>query len=213
MIQLKKQATRLKSQRFLQNNRLVLFFHYNLNKNSKKSTGVYTQAGKHQSLQEIRTKLWFLGGESSTKKHTLQRKAVVLKNRIAQAEIKFASKQQGALFQGPSTLLGIKDVSQLHELLKLYKQQDTLVLLGGIYNNQAISDIQVQKLDKLNKEKQRLDLKLISCGQNPILENLSSMSYHAFFLPCILSKSKHRLIEIFNWRISQFFLFNTEKKV
>lgn len=275
MIQLKKRVARLKIQHFLKTNKLVLFFHYSLNKNNTKNKSTCdiktqllslgqgsvffiknkiaqtlskkadlqntnsftpeplcrlpapsTVLGTSSSFSEtgvearVRKKVFSLHSFQDRGKISLPLKASQGNNPIAatncsiekNVSLDFAQlRQQTAFFQGPGALLGIKNVNQLHEILKLYRQRDALFLFGGIYGNQVIDCIQVERLGKLSQVEQALlDLQLVRCTQRPVLQVVFILSAYPFC--SVLNRAKRRLVEVFNWRINQLSALRKSKE-
>lgn len=191
-IQLKKKMTRLKISHFLKKNRLVLFLHYNIqNINSRGAPTTPNQ---------------LLSNESTN--------LLLIKNRIAQKLVLAQlSRKTGALFHGPSALLGIIDIARLVDILKIYKQQDAFFLFGGLYDSQILSHTQIEKLAILSQKQENLCyLELVNCLQKPTLKALFTFQNCTPFSN--LKKLQYGLIEIFNFRNNQLLIqSNREDKV
>lgn len=110
---------------------------------------------------------------------------------------------QNALFQGPVVLLGISDTRQLQELMQLLttahspdRQQESVFLLGGIYNNLLINHVQVNKLAVLGDKGQKsLISSLLYCMRKASCR-IASTIHRSALLP-VLVRAQHRLLELF----------------
>jgi len=121
---IKQYITFLKTQKFIRTYPSILFFQHN----------------------NLSVSQWFrLRTQLKTMEHVnlLLLKNTSIDNVLAQESIATPS-----LFQGPCFALGCSNLSQFPEVVKITRQEPTIVLIGGLLDNQFLNHLDIAKILK-----------------------------------------------------------------
>ena len=124
----KQNITFLKTQKFIRTYPSILFFQHN-------NLSVY-------QWFRLRTQL-----KTMENANLLLLKNTLIDNVLAEENVTNPS-----LFQGPCFALGFSNSSQFSEIIKITRQESTIVLIGGLFDNQFLNHLDIAKILKLDTQ-------------------------------------------------------------
>lgn len=167
----------LKTQKFLEAYPIILFFQHN-NLSIKQWLGLRIKLKNFQGIEND-----FLKGiENNFLKGS---DLLVLKNTLIESLLhqhQFSNLENfTSLFQGPCFALGFSDFSQIQNILKTTKQTTSVILIGGIYNNQLLDHLDIAKMLELDEKVHQI--LITNINQSSKLHDVLSNSLQSPFTP------------------------------
>lgn len=124
----KQNITFLKTQKFIRTYPNILFFQHN----------------------NLSVSQWF---QLRTQFKTMESvNVLLLKNTLIQNVLLQQNVSNPSLFQGPCFALGFSNSSQFSDIVKITRQKPTIVLLGGLVNNQFLNHLDIAKILELDTQ-------------------------------------------------------------